>query len=115
MGRAGRAGFRVKGLFLQAYGFRIWSGLETWRKSSINENRIWGSKAPQQPSLSSDELITMDSCSSLSEYGALVLSTSDPYLNSALVRINVFLRLSTMSAKFNVRHEYTLGKKIQRN
>lgn len=55
-----------------------WSGLETWRKSPLNENRFWGPKGPQTQPSSADIPINLSSASSLAELGALVLSTSDP-------------------------------------
>lgn len=55
-----------------------WSGLETWRKSPLNENRFWGPKGPQTQPSWADTPINLSSASSLAELGALVLSTSDP-------------------------------------
>lgn len=62
-----------------------WSGLQTWRETSLNEDRLWGSKGPEppvQPVKSNDH--KMASASSLAELGALVLSTPDPITKSNL-------------------------------
>ncbi|KAL3509235.1 hypothetical protein ACH5RR_028636 [Cinchona calisaya] len=75
-----------------------WSGLENWRSSPLNHNRFWGPNGPQtpplQPSFSvSEETMEncmnfsstdLDSCSSLAEMGAVVLSTADPLEKSKL-------------------------------
>ncbi|KAF8409011.1 hypothetical protein HHK36_005082 [Tetracentron sinense] len=66
-----------------------WSGLQSWRESSLNENRIWGSNGPERsPPLSSSQIEADDdptaSLSSLAELGNLVLSTSDPLTKSRL-------------------------------
>ncbi|KAL5573742.1 hypothetical protein UlMin_023339 [Ulmus minor] len=62
-----------------------WSGLEAWRESPINEDPIWGPNGPQPLQLHSQSS-TSDSSSpsSLVEFGALVLSTSDPLTKSKL-------------------------------
>lgn len=67
-----------------------WSGLQAWRESPLNENRIWGPKGPhslvlQSPSSAVDNCdSSIGSASSLAELGALVLSTSDPLTKSKL-------------------------------
>lgn len=60
-----------------------WSGLEKWRDSSINQDRLWGQKGPQTL-LEHSNLIELDALSSLAEMGALVLSTPDPLQKSKL-------------------------------
>ncbi|KAJ9170862.1 hypothetical protein P3X46_018926 [Hevea brasiliensis] len=69
--------------------FSPWSGLQAWRESPLNENRIWGPNGPEPSSLSPPSSICfndygLDSASSLAELGALVLSTSDPLTKSNL-------------------------------
>lgn len=59
-----------------------WSGLEKWRQSSINQDRLWGQKGPQ--TLLEHDLSEVDSMSSLAEMGGLVLSTPDPLQKSRL-------------------------------
>lgn len=59
-----------------------WSGLESWRESSLNDNRRWGCNGPE-PFLARDEDPTAN-LSSLAEWGTLVLSTSDPFIKSKL-------------------------------
>ncbi|GLT94021.1 hypothetical protein SLE2022_117840 [Rubroshorea leprosula] len=56
--------------------FSPWSGLRSWRESSLNENRFWGPNGPQQQPQSTDIIDTqLDvSASSLAELGAVVLS-----------------------------------------
>lgn len=69
-----------------------WFGLKSWRQSPLNENRFWGPNGPeplvQSSSSSSSNGFLFDSriesASSLSELGALVLSTSDPLTKSRL-------------------------------
>lgn len=58
-----------------------WSGLDKWRDSSINQDRLWGHKGPQ-PLLEHSNLSELDAFSSLAEMGALVLSTPDPLQKS---------------------------------
>ncbi|XP_010485891.1 PREDICTED: uncharacterized protein LOC104764131 [Camelina sativa] len=64
---------------------KLWSGLESWRKSPVNDLRLWG---PTGPLLSSSDSISVDfsglvsAASSLADLGALVLSTSDPLSKS---------------------------------
>lgn len=63
-----------------------WSGLEKWRDSPINQDRLWGQKGPQ-PLLehTTTNLKTeLDAFSSLAEMGALVLSTPEPLHKSKL-------------------------------
>uniref|UniRef100_A0A7N2MBY1 Ferritin-like superfamily n=1 Tax=Quercus lobata TaxID=97700 RepID=A0A7N2MBY1_QUELO len=67
-----------------------WPGLQAWRESPLNENRIWGPNGPQSlvlqsPSSAVDNCdSSIGSASSLAELGALVLSTSDPLTKSKL-------------------------------
>lgn len=67
---------------------KLWSGLESWRKSPVNDLRLWGPTGPLLPS-SSDSLSAsfyglVSAASSLADLGALVLSTSDPLSKSHL-------------------------------
>ncbi|KAK9150451.1 hypothetical protein Syun_008760 [Stephania yunnanensis] len=72
--------------------FAPWRGLQSWRDGPLNEDRRWGSNGPEPlPSPQSPpytESVADDdptaSASSLSELGALVLSTSDPLAKSRL-------------------------------
>ncbi|GMN53954.1 hypothetical protein TIFTF001_023088 [Ficus carica] len=72
-----------------------WSGLETWRESPINEDRRWGPTGPEPSLLQSHPSLTdhrhpptaASSASSLSELGALVLSTADPLAKSTLSHV----------------------------
>lgn len=64
---------------------KLWSGLENWRKSPVNDLRLWGPTGPLLPS--SDSISTgfyglVSAASSLADLGALVLSTSDPLSKS---------------------------------
>ncbi|KAK9152964.1 hypothetical protein Sjap_000444 [Stephania japonica] len=69
-----------------------WRGLQSWRASPLNEDRRWGSNGPEPlPSPQSPPYTEFEadddptaSASSLSELGALVLSTSDPLAKSKL-------------------------------
>ncbi|KNA21521.1 hypothetical protein SOVF_041890 [Spinacia oleracea] len=61
-----------------------WSGLQQWRESSINQNRVWGPTGPEPPLKPDHVEIPSGSASSLAELGALVLSTSDPLAKSQL-------------------------------
>ncbi|XP_043699542.1 uncharacterized protein HI_0077 isoform X2 [Telopea speciosissima] len=69
--------------------YQAWSGLQSWRESSLNESRLWGSKGPEQPptlplsSIQADD-DSMAAASSLAELGTIVLSTSDPLTKSRL-------------------------------
>lgn len=67
-----------------------WSGLQAWRQSPVNVNRIWGPNGPQ-PLLLSTAVATdnaldtsIEQASSLAELGSLVLSTSDPLTKARL-------------------------------
>ncbi|GAV60137.1 DUF455 domain-containing protein [Cephalotus follicularis] len=69
----------------------LWSGLQYWRDSPLNEHRFWGPNGPEpllqsQPSSTdtNGNNVRMESASSLAELGALVLSTSDPLTKSKL-------------------------------
>lgn len=64
---------------------KLWSGLEDWRKSPVNDLRLWGPTGPLLPS--SDSISAgfhglVSAASSLADLGALVLSTSDPLSKS---------------------------------
>ncbi|XP_062152808.1 uncharacterized protein LOC133861111 isoform X3 [Alnus glutinosa] len=67
-----------------------WSGLQAWRESPLNENRIWGPNGPEPLVLQSPSSVIdngdspIESASSLAELGALVLSTGDPLTKSRL-------------------------------
>ncbi|XP_059450242.1 uncharacterized protein LOC132181168 [Corylus avellana] len=67
-----------------------WSGLQAWRDSPVNENRIWGPNGPEPLVLHSPSSVIdhgespIGSASSLAELGALVLSTGDPLTKSRL-------------------------------
>lgn len=61
-----------------------WSGLQKWRDSSINQDRLWGQKGPQPLLEHCNSSSDLDAFSSLSEMGALVLSTPDPLQKSML-------------------------------
>ncbi|KAK6919155.1 Protein of unknown function DUF455 [Dillenia turbinata] len=63
-----------------------WSGLQTWRDSPLNENRVWGPKGPEFVSPDSDS-ISLSSACSLAELGSVVLSTTDPLEKSKLSHI----------------------------
>lgn len=67
--------------FSSSLQYSPWSGLQAWRDSPLNQDRIWGPNGPQP---SSPVPIPIDSASSLAELGALVLSTSDPLTKSRL-------------------------------
>lgn len=67
-----------------------WEGLQAWRESPLNEDRIWGPNGPA-PLVRQPPTSAVDSCdgpigsaTSLAELGALVLSTSDPLTKSRL-------------------------------
>lgn len=63
-----------------------WSGFQSWRQSSINQNRRWGSDGPEpislEPAPHHDNSTTP--ISSLAQWGALVLSTNDPLSKAKL-------------------------------
>ncbi|XP_058095685.1 uncharacterized protein LOC131241068 isoform X1 [Magnolia sinica] len=61
-----------------------WTGLQTWRESSLNENRGWGSNGPEPPSSANCGDNPRDTIPSLAEWGTLILSTSDPLTKSRL-------------------------------
>ncbi|KAI3780489.1 hypothetical protein L2E82_10470 [Cichorium intybus] len=75
---------------LQQHHHPLWSGLQSWRDSSLNHNRFWGPSGPEpEPPMShpigpDDEKSQVDSATSLAEIGAMVLSTSDPIKKSRL-------------------------------
>lgn len=71
--------------------YSLWSGLQTWRESPLNEDRLWGPNGPEPLLLQSQPSTTdaydwsaVSSASSLAELGAIVLSTSDPLAKSRL-------------------------------
>ncbi|KAM7274885.1 hypothetical protein ACFE04_016751 [Oxalis oulophora] len=70
-----------------------WSGLQNWRHSPLNHNRSWGANGPikEDPltrntnnNNNTQILKLIESASTLSEIGALVLSTSDPLTKSRI-------------------------------
>ncbi|ESQ36295.1 hypothetical protein EUTSA_v10007851mg [Eutrema salsugineum] len=67
---------------------KLWSGLDDWRKSPVNDHRLWGPTGPllstssTSDSLSSGAHGLVSAASSLADLGALVLSTSDPLSKS---------------------------------
>ncbi|XP_023645042.1 uncharacterized protein LOC17896679 [Capsella rubella] len=64
---------------------KLWSGLENWRKSPVNDLRLWGPTGPLLPSsgsISADLSGLVSAASSLADLGALVLSTADPLSKS---------------------------------
>lgn len=70
--------------------FSPWSGLQAWRESPLNENRLWGPNGPEPPPPPSPPFSSfindygLGFASSLAELGALILSTSDPLTKSKL-------------------------------
>ncbi|KAK9049254.1 hypothetical protein SSX86_031779 [Deinandra increscens subsp. villosa] len=68
----------------------LWSGLQTWRDSSLNHNRFWGPSGPEpqpsspHPTDPDGETSQMGLVTSLAEMGSLVLSTADPLKKSKL-------------------------------
>ncbi|XP_051136631.1 uncharacterized protein LOC127255220 [Andrographis paniculata] len=65
---------------------RQWSGLNRWRRSTVNHDRYWG---PDGPIPDSSESVTISplvlaSCTSLAEMGRAVLSTADPIAKAKL-------------------------------
>ncbi|KAK1412345.1 hypothetical protein QVD17_33519 [Tagetes erecta] len=63
----------------------LWSGLQTWRDTSLNHNRLWGPSGPQpEPTTSNPFDPQVGSITSLAEIGAMVLSTPDPLTKSKL-------------------------------
>ncbi|KAG6722777.1 hypothetical protein I3842_03G177600 [Carya illinoinensis] len=76
--------------FSSSLQYSPWSGLQAWRDSPLNENRLWGPNGPeslvlQPPSSATNNCDNpIGSASSLAELGALVLSTSDPLAKSRL-------------------------------
>lgn len=85
--------FKPKSFSCSATSFQCspWSGLQTWRESPLNEDRLWGSNGPKSPLLQSHPSEKDDcdcpmslSASSLAELGALVLATTDPLTKSKL-------------------------------
>lgn len=64
---------------------KLWSGLDTWRNSPINDLRLWGPNGPLLPSSSSTSSTyhgLVSAAPSLADLGALVLSTADPLSKS---------------------------------
>lgn len=61
---------------------KLWSGLDTWRNSPINDLRLWGPNGPLLPSSSSTYHGLVSAAPSLADLGALVLSTADPLSKS---------------------------------
>lgn len=66
-----------------------WSGLQSWRESPLNNNRLWGLNGPEPLPLSPCSPLEVSEgpmalASSLAEMGSLVLSTSDPLTKSKL-------------------------------
>ncbi|CAN7053671.1 unnamed protein product [Brassica oleracea var. botrytis] len=64
---------------------KLWSGLDTWRNSPINDLRLWGPNGPLLPSSNSTSSTShglVSAAPSLADLGALVLSTPDPLSKS---------------------------------
>lgn len=64
---------------------KLWSGLDDWRNSPVNDLRLWGPTGPLLPSsdsISDGFYGLVSAASSLADLGALVLSTSDPLSKS---------------------------------
>ncbi|KVI04374.1 Ferritin/ribonucleotide reductase-like protein [Cynara cardunculus var. scolymus] len=76
--------------FLQQHHHPLWSGLQSWRDSSLNHNRFWGSSGPEpeppvlNPVGPDEETLQLASLTSLAEMGAMVLSTADPLKKSMI-------------------------------
>ncbi|CAL1389690.1 unnamed protein product [Linum trigynum] len=70
--------------------FSPWSGLQSWRRAPLNEDRFWGPNGPKPllpPDNDGDDIpfaSAVASASSLAELGAIVLSTADPLAKSKL-------------------------------
>ena len=71
-----------------SFKFSPWSGLEAWRESPLNHDRIWGPNGPQpepEPEPKTHLHYTpFGEASTLAELGSIVLSTSDPLAKSRL-------------------------------
>ncbi|KAD7117295.1 hypothetical protein E3N88_04563 [Mikania micrantha] len=71
----------------------LWSGLQSWRDSSLNHNRFWGPSGPEpEPPMShpinlDERNSQVGSINSLAEMGAMVLSTTDPLTKSRLTHL----------------------------
>lgn len=61
-----------------------WPGLYSWRDSSLNENRKWGTNGPEPKPVPEFSDSPFGQASSLAELGSIVLSTSDPLAKSHL-------------------------------
>ncbi|KAH7422973.1 hypothetical protein KP509_12G033700 [Ceratopteris richardii] len=64
-----------------------WEGLQAWRSSSVDERRFWGPKNTciQPSTFTTSPPLNGSNCpSTLAEWGALVLSTSDPHLKASI-------------------------------
>ncbi|KAL6975913.1 hypothetical protein U1Q18_024708 [Sarracenia purpurea var. burkii] len=66
-----------------------WSGLQNWRQSPLNHDRLWGPAGPQPPVSTPHSTTELDDgpvalCYSLAEMGAMVLNTADPLTKSRL-------------------------------
>jgi hypothetical protein len=66
-----------------------WSGLHSWRNNPLNENRNWGPLGPQPEPVPEPDLhhSPFGEASSLSEFGSIVLSTTDPLQKSHLSHV----------------------------
>ncbi|KAK7324691.1 hypothetical protein VNO77_28447 [Canavalia gladiata] len=81
-----------------------WRGLDAWRDSALNENRMWGPHGPQphpQPLQLPES--PFGQASSLAELGSIVLSTTDPLTKS---------HLSHLAYSIWRRHNLPLGLSI---
>ncbi|KZV52709.1 hypothetical protein F511_23172 [Dorcoceras hygrometricum] len=68
-----------------------WSGLHHWRRSLLNDYRYWGSNGPVQEPAETETgphsfstFSALNSCASLAEMGAMVLSTANPLVKAKL-------------------------------
>ncbi|ERN13951.1 hypothetical protein AMTR_s00021p00135720 [Amborella trichopoda] len=67
-----------------------WIGLQQWREAPLNHDRTWGPKGPEPPLTPATSPLNQHcngfqrTPSSLSEWGTLVLSTSDPITKARL-------------------------------
>lgn len=62
----------------------LWSGLQSWRESPLNEDRKWGLNGPEPEPETQTHDTPFGKASSLAELGSVVLSTSDPLAKSQL-------------------------------
>ncbi|KAK7401931.1 hypothetical protein VNO78_13802 [Psophocarpus tetragonolobus] len=60
-----------------------WHGLDNWRESPLDENRLWGEHGPEPQHFRDFESPFLQA-SSLAHFGSIILSTSDPLLKSQL-------------------------------